>query len=100
MTAPFALSTKSVLKTALRGALLACLLVAWPLEALAVSKAVKVACMGDYFANCSQHRVGTRELRQCMRAAGPRLSKRCINALVVAGEVSKSELKRRSAALH
>ncbi len=99
MTATFALPTRSAFRTALGGALAISLLVASPLEALAVSRAVKLACMGDYFANCSQYRVGTSELRQCMRAVGPRLSKRCINALVVAGEVSKSELKRRSASL-
>ncbi len=65
--------------------------------AAAVSPAVKRACANDYFAYCSKHPVGTKALRRCMRSAGPRLSKRCVNALVAAGEVSKREVKRRAA---
>ena len=34
-------------------------------------------------------------LRQCMRSVGSKLSKRCVNALVVAGEVSQTEVNRR-----
>lgn len=68
-------------------------------QASAVSSAVKMACMGDYLANCSKHQVGSAQLRQCMRAVGAGLSKRCINALVAAGEVSKSEVSRKSAQL-
>jgi hypothetical protein len=64
-------------------------------QAGAVSTAVKMACMSDYFSYCSQHDVGSQELRQCMRAAGPKLSKRCVNALVSAGEVSQTEVSRR-----
>ncbi len=65
--------------------------------ASAVSLAVKRACMGDYFSYCSQHAVGSTSLRRCMRDAGPRLSKRCVNALISAGEVSKAEVSRRAA---
>ena len=65
--------------------------------ASAVSLAVKRACMGDYFSYCSQHGVGTPGLRRCMRNAGPRLSKRCVNALISAGEVSQAEVSRRAA---
>ena len=68
-------------------------------QAAAVSDSVRNACMGDYFAYCSQHEVGSAALRRCMRNAGPRLSKGCINALVAAGEVSKAEVTRRSAKL-
>ncbi len=64
-------------------------------QAGAVSTSVKLACMSDYFSYCSQHEVGSQELRQCMRAAGPKLSKRCVNALVSAGEVSQTEVSRR-----
>jgi hypothetical protein len=62
-----------------------------------VSLAVKRACMSDYFSYCSQHAVGSAALRRCMRNAGPRLSKRCVNALISAGEVSKREVSRRAA---
>jgi hypothetical protein len=53
--------------------------------------------MSDYFSYCSQHAVGSSALRRCMRNAGPRLSKRCVNALISAGEVSKREVSRRAA---
>ncbi len=63
----------------------------------AVSLSVKRACMSDYFAFCSKHSVGSPGLRQCMSNAGSRLSKTCVSALVAAGEVSKSEVDRRTA---
>lgn len=63
----------------------------------AVSPAVKRACANDYFAYCSQHPVGSKALRKCMRSVGPRLSKQCVSALVAAGEVSKREVARRAA---
>lgn len=69
-------------------------------EAGAVSARVKVACASDYFAYCRAHAVGSPGVRQCMRAAGPKLSKRCINALVASGEVSASEVAKREAKLH
>lgn len=69
-------------------------------EASAVSARVKVACSSDYFAYCSMHRVGTPGVRQCMRAAGPKLSKRCLNALINDGEVSQNEVARRAANLN
>ncbi len=56
-------------------------------QAFAVSRAVKIACRADYFAHCSMHAVGSPELRQCMRAVGPNLSRPCIVALIAAGEV-------------
>jgi hypothetical protein len=62
-----------------------------------VSPAVKRACASDYFAYCSQHPVGSQALRKCMHAAGPKLSKGCVSALVAAGEVSKAEVARRAA---
>lgn len=69
-------------------------------EAAAVSARVKVACTSDYFAYCSMHRVDTPGVRQCMRAAGPKLSKRCLNALINEGEVSQDEVARRAASLN
>jgi hypothetical protein len=67
--------------------------------ASAVSLAVKMACMTDYMSHCSQHAIGTPAVRSCMRAVGNRLSKRCVNALVAAGEVSQAEVDRRRAAM-
>ena len=67
-------------------------------EAHAVSASVKMACAGDYFSYCSQHSPSSPGVRQCMRANGTKLSTRCVNALVAAGEVSAAEVSRRSAA--
>lgn len=67
-------------------------------QANAVSLGVKLACASDYYSYCSQHGVGTPGVRQCMRANGPKLSGRCINALIGAGEVSRAEVERRRAA--
>lgn len=67
-------------------------------EAGAVSARVKMACAGDYFSYCSQHSPTSPAVRQCMRANGLRLSDRCVNALVAAGEVSADEVARRQAA--
>lgn len=63
----------------------------------AVSPQVRAACANDYLSNCSAHKPESAETRKCMRAVGYRLSKGCISALVAAGEVSKSEIARRSA---
>lgn len=68
-------------------------------EASAVSARVKLACASDYYAYCSMHPVGTPAVRQCMRSAGPKLSKRCVNALISEGEVSQTEVARRAASI-
>ena len=65
-------------------------------QASAVSRAVKLACASDYFAHCSMHAVGTPGVRKCMRAVGPRLSSRCISALVEAGEVKSKVASKKS----
>ncbi len=86
--------------TSIRVALIAAVVISSAAtQASAFSAGVKMSCAGDYFANCSQHSLGSPDLRQCMRNAGPKLSKRCISALVAAGEVSQSEIDRRSASL-
>jgi len=66
-------------------------------QAGAVSASVRANCTGDYLSYCSQHPVGSKGVRRCMRANGHRLSKRCVRALVSSGEVSKRETSRRSA---
>lgn len=63
----------------------------------AVSPQVRAACANDYLSNCSAFKPESAETRKCMRAVGYKLSKGCISALVAAGEVSKSEIARRSA---
>ena len=61
----------------------------------AFSARVEASCAGDYMAYCSQHPVNGKGVRSCMRRNGRRLSKRCVNALVAAGEVSKREVSSR-----
>jgi hypothetical protein len=68
-------------------------------EAGAVSIRSKLACLSDFRAYCKSHKVGSKELRQCMNANGPKLSKKCINALVADGEISAAEVARRAASL-
>lgn len=65
-----------------------------PLEAKPVSDAVKVACSVDYKKFCKNYKVGSSKLRQCMRANGRRLSRICVDALVEAGEVKRSEVAK------
>lgn len=68
-------------------------------QASAVSRAVKMACIGDYLSYCSAHSPGSPGVRKCFRANGSKLSKRCVGALVKAGMVSQSEVSRRAAKL-
>jgi hypothetical protein len=67
-------------------------------QASAASLTVQLACAADYYAYCSKHDSEGPGVRQCMRANGEKLSSRCLNALIGAGEVSKAEVERRSAA--
>lgn len=66
-------------------------------QASATSLIVQIACAADYFAYCSKHDSAGPGVRQCMRTNGEKLSTRCINALIDAGEVSKADIERRSA---
>ncbi len=60
----------------------------------AVSASVKNSCKSDYLAYCSNHEVGSKNLRQCMRSASSKLSNQCVKALVADGEVSKADRAR------
>ena len=52
----------------------------------------------DYMDNCHTHKLGTPELKACMRKAGAKLTPSCVNALVESGEVSAKEVAQRKAA--
>ena len=60
--------------------------------ARAYSERVNQACNDDYFAYCGQHALGSSALRYCFEASRNKLSQRCINALVDAGEVPRKYL--------
>ena len=63
----------------------------------AASSNVTMACASDYLAYCSKHPTEGPGVRQCMKVNGSRLSQRCVEALIAAGEVSRTEVKRREA---
>ncbi len=64
-------------------------------EASALSLRVQLACATDYYAHCSAYSPYGSQVRSCMRGVGAGLSKRCVDALVSAGEVSAAEVARR-----
>ena len=66
-------------------------------QASAVSLSVQLACAADYYAYCSKHDPDGPAVRVCMNNNGHKLSKRCVNALIGAGEITKAEVDRRSA---
>jgi hypothetical protein len=65
-------------------------------QAFAYSEAVINACTDDYLAHCSAYDENSAQGGRCMRAVGGKLSQGCVNALVASGEVSKSEVRRRT----
>ncbi len=64
-------------------------------SAFALSLRVQIACATDYYAHCSAYSPTSSQVRSCMRAVGTSLSKRCVDALVAAGEVSAAEVAHR-----
>lgn len=78
-------------------AVIASALVQQTVAAGAVSLSLEIACAADYYAYCSQHDPDGQSVKKCFRANGEKLSRRCLNALVAEGEVSKSEIESRSA---
>lgn len=63
-------------------------------DASAYGERVRSACKLDYHKFCPSYKEHTAALRSCMRANGGGISKRCFDALVDAGEVSKADIKR------
>ena len=59
------------------------------------SEVVKGACKNDYKRFCSVYAIDDPGLRKCMDKAGPSLSRRCVIALVNAGEVSYQRATQR-----
>jgi hypothetical protein len=61
---------------------------------LAVSEVVKEACRSDYFAYCSNHEVGSAELKSCMKAHRKVLTGTCIKALGSSDEVTQDDIRQ------
>ncbi len=68
------------------------LVMACSASANAYSARVNSACERDYYRFCAKYSIGTPELRSCMIASRRSLSRRCVDALVAAGEVPKRYL--------
>jgi hypothetical protein len=68
-----------------------------PAAASAYGPKVRKHCANDYMDNCHLFKLGTPELRACMRKAGPKLTPRCVDALVEEGYVSAKEVTDRRA---
>ncbi len=58
----------------------------------AYSERVNSACERDYYRFRAKYSIGTPELRSCMLASRRSLSRRCVDALIAAGEVPKRYL--------
>lgn len=69
-----------------------------PVSAAAYGPKVRKNCANDYFDHCNLHKLGTPELKACMRKAGAKLTPSCVNALIEEGEVSAAEVAQRRAA--
>ena len=57
--------------------------------ASAASQKVRSACKDDYLKFCPSYEPHSTKARQCMRQTGKRLSRKCIDALVDAGEIRR-----------
>lgn len=63
-------------------------------SATAYSRKVENACAGDYQNYCSQYAPKTAALRRCFESNRKSLTRRCINALIDAGQVPRKYLRR------
>lgn len=65
-----------------------------------ITKAVSADCRWDYHTYCSDYGIGSPLLNYCFRKNGAKLAKSCVNALVAAGDVSKTYVQARRKAGH
>ena len=64
-------------------------------EAKPITEAEKRHCEQAYHKYCGEYGVESNALRNCMSRNGRSLPHACIDALIDAGEVSRSEVERR-----
>ena len=65
-------------------------LIAGATAAAAYNEKVQQNCKDDYLSFCSAHPIGSTGMRRCMEANGKQLTKKCVNALVDAGEIPRN----------
>ena len=66
-----------------------------PSQAAPITQGEKQSCKDDYKKFCGSYGLESNALRDCMDRAGHSLSHNCVEALIDAGEVSRSEVERR-----
>jgi len=66
----------------------------------ALTKEVKDACTSDYAAYCNGLKVGTPELRACMKSHSHMLSQPCVHALGHSSEVTQEDIREYKHAMH
>ena len=64
-------------------------------QAITITDGEKQSCGDDYKKFCGSYGLESNALRDCMDRAGHSLTHDCIEALIDAGEVSRSEVERR-----
>jgi hypothetical protein len=64
-------------------------------QAAPITDGEKQFCKEDYRRFCGSYGLESNALRDCMDRVGHSLSHACIEALISAGEVSRSEVERR-----
>lgn len=82
-------------KSALAIAALAAVLFSTAAFAGPVTQEESKYCAYDYRQYCGQDGIGSQLLALCMSQHGKELSKECIQALIDAGEVTKTEVEER-----
>ena len=65
-----------------------------------ITSAVSNECRWDYHNFCSDYGIGRPLLTYCFRSNGAKLSRGCVNALIAAGDVSKTYVQARRRAHH
>ena len=65
-----------------------------------ITQAVSQDCRWDYHNFCSEYGIGSPLLNYCFRKNGAKLSRACVNALIQAGDVSKTYVQARRRAGH
>jgi hypothetical protein len=64
-------------------------------QAAPITEGEKQSCKEDYKKFCGSYGLDTNALRNCMNRVGHSLSHDCVEALIDAGEVSRSEVESR-----
>jgi hypothetical protein len=65
-----------------------------------ITSAVSNECAWDYHNFCNEYGIGSPLLNYCFRDNGARLSRGCVNALIAAGDVSRTYVQARRRAHH